>query len=82
MNIVKTCWDREVTGNPMWCLHHKMKRLAATLSAWSKEEFGDIFMNVKDFEENVRQAEEDVINNNSAENMAKLHQTNAEYIDT
>lgn len=64
----------------MWCLHHKMKRLASTLSRRSKKEFGDIFVNVKDFEERVRNAEEEVINNNSEENKAKLHQINADYI--
>lgn len=57
-----------------------MKRLAATLSSWSKKEFGDIFANVKDFEEKVRNAEAKMISNNSEENRARLHQINAEYI--
>ncbi|KAH0633200.1 hypothetical protein KY284_035986 [Solanum tuberosum] len=58
MHTVKECWEREVQGNPMWKLHQKMKRLASTLSEWSRREFGDIFAVVKEFEEQVRQAEE------------------------
>ncbi|KAH0684452.1 hypothetical protein KY290_036526 [Solanum tuberosum] len=44
-----------------------MKRLASTLSKWSRREFGDIFTVVKEYEEQVRQAEE-------------LHHCNAKYI--
>lgn len=58
----------------------KFERLVSTLSNWSKNEYGDIFAIVKEYEEKVRVAEEDVINNNSEENRAKLHAVNAEYI--
>ncbi|KAG5606113.1 hypothetical protein H5410_027605 [Solanum commersonii] len=51
MHTVKECWEREVQGNPMWKLHQKMKRLASTLSEWSRREFGDIFTAVKEYEE-------------------------------
>ncbi|KAH0771678.1 hypothetical protein KY290_015659 [Solanum tuberosum] len=80
MHTVKECWEREVQGNPMWKLHQKMKRLASTLSNWSRREFGDIFTLVKEYEEQVRQAEEEVMMNNTEANRAKLHHCNAKYI--
>lgn len=79
-NFMETVNSRETSGNPMWCLHQKMKRLASTLSTWSKIEYVDIFATVKDFEERVRHAEEKVININSEDNRTKLQQINAEYI--
>ncbi|XP_055803413.1 uncharacterized protein LOC129872452 [Solanum dulcamara] len=57
-----------------------MKRLATTLSSWSRNQFGDIYAKVKDSEEEVRQAENNLINMNSNENRSKLHAINAEYI--
>lgn len=57
-----------------------MKRIANTLSTWSRNEFGDIFAAVKDYEDRVKSAKDDVINNNIAENRTKLHQVNADYI--
>ncbi|XP_015075534.1 uncharacterized protein LOC107019628 [Solanum pennellii] len=73
------CWT-ETSGDPMWKLHQKMKKLASTLSIWSKEEFGNIFSTVADFENQVKNAEENVIQHNSEENRAKLHLINAQYI--
>ncbi|WMV30092.1 hypothetical protein MTR67_023477, partial [Solanum verrucosum] len=80
INTVQNCWVREVTGDPMWCLHKKMKRLASTLSCWSKREYVDIFASVKDFEEKVKNAEIEVLQNNTANNRTKLQCVNAEYI--
>ncbi|KAK4721510.1 hypothetical protein R3W88_011743 [Solanum pinnatisectum] len=67
-------------GNPMWTFHQKMKRLASTLSVWSKIQFGDIYAKVKEFEERVRVAENTLIHNNTEEHRAALHSINAEYI--
>ncbi|KAG5606082.1 hypothetical protein H5410_027574 [Solanum commersonii] len=57
METVRKCWEREVIGNPMWQLHQKMKRLTHTLSSWSKNEYGDIYAKVKEFEEAIKKAE-------------------------
>ncbi|KAG5580343.1 hypothetical protein H5410_050970 [Solanum commersonii] len=57
-----------------------MKRLASTLSSWSKREYGDIFATVKEFEEKVRNAETEVLHNNTADNRTMLQCANAEYI--
>lgn len=60
------CWT-ETSGDPMWKLHQIMKKLASTLSIWYKE-FGNIFSTVADFENQVKNAEENVIQHNSEEN--------------
>ncbi|WMV13661.1 hypothetical protein MTR67_007046 [Solanum verrucosum] len=61
LDTVKACWDRTVEGNNMWKFHQKLKRLSNTLSSWSEGEFGDIFLRVKEYEEKVKTAEENLI---------------------
>ncbi|XP_047264380.1 uncharacterized protein LOC124896702 [Capsicum annuum] len=70
LETVSNCWNRECDGNPMWRFHMKMKRLFSTLSTWSKAEYGDIFATVKEYEEKIRSAEEELIINNTDENRA------------
>ncbi|XP_049399717.1 uncharacterized protein LOC125863742 [Solanum stenotomum] len=77
---VTDCWKRPIEGNPMWTFHQKMKRLAATLSVWSKMQIGDNYAKVKDFEARVKEAEDNLIHNNTEEQRSKLHGINAEYI--
>lgn len=80
IDTVRGCWERVTNGNSMWCLQQKLKRLSSTLSNWFRKEYGDIFANVRTYEEKVRIAEEEIINNNTEENRTKLHGINAEYI--
>ncbi|KAM3286888.1 hypothetical protein P3S67_025687 [Capsicum chacoense] len=80
LDTVRSCWNRDTTGNPMWTFHVKMKRLAATLSNWSKNQYSDIHVMVKEYEGKVSLAEEDMLNHNTDENRTKLHVVNAEYI--
>ncbi|KAH0742162.1 hypothetical protein KY290_035205 [Solanum tuberosum] len=69
-----------VTGNPMWKLHQKLKRVTDTLSNWSKHEYGDIFRKVKEFEETIRNFEAELMTNNNAAVRQNLLQLNATYI--
>nr|XP_004252203.1 uncharacterized protein LOC101264798 [Solanum lycopersicum] len=80
MLTVKNCWDRQVEGNAMWKFHQKMKRLAITLSGWSRNEFGDIFQKVRMYEEQVHEAEEKYILDQIDSNRSTLHELNAQYI--
>lgn len=41
-------------GDPMCIFHQKMKRVAATLSSWSKILFGDTYAKVKDYDDKVK----------------------------
>ncbi|XP_015087005.1 uncharacterized protein LOC107030129 [Solanum pennellii] len=77
---VEQCWQRKVIGSPMWCLHIKMKRLTKTLREWSKLEYGDIFDKVKQYEEEVKNAEGKHIMDNSKANREQLSASNANYI--
>ncbi|XP_055826454.1 uncharacterized protein LOC129894869 [Solanum dulcamara] len=80
LDTVKTCWKRPIEGNPMRIFHLKLKRLANTLSNWSRQQYGDIYTTVKDFEEKIKQAEDDLIHDNSEGNRTKLNHVNAQYI--
>ena len=79
-STVENCWNKKVVGSPMWILHTKMKRLTVILRNWSKKEFGDVFIKVKQFEEMVKLAEENIIQENNQENREKLQALNAQYI--
>lgn len=57
-----------------------MKRVANTLSSWSRQQYGYIFGSLKEFEEKVRKAEEDLIIDNKEENRTKLNYVNDQYI--
>ncbi|KAG5605885.1 hypothetical protein H5410_027377 [Solanum commersonii] len=65
LETIQKCWDRELTGTPMRQLHQKLKRLTTTLSNWSKKEYGDIYAKVKEFEETIRKAEEELQTKNT-----------------
>ncbi|KAG5585870.1 hypothetical protein H5410_046304 [Solanum commersonii] len=81
LDMVKSCWEREVEGNSMWRFHQKLKRLSNTLTTWSRREFGDILMKVREYKEKVRTAEEKLIQEQTNSNRAALHELNAEYIN-
>lgn len=57
-----------------------MKILISTLSHWTKVKFGDIYANVKSYEEKFKEAEENLIPNSTDENRKKLHKIQTEYI--
>ncbi|KAG5631316.1 hypothetical protein H5410_003033, partial [Solanum commersonii] len=77
---VSDCWNRPIEENAMWTFHQKMKRLASTLSAWSKMKFGDIYAKIKEFEERVKVAEDNLLQNNTEKHREDLHSVNADYI--
>ncbi|KAG5580316.1 hypothetical protein H5410_050943 [Solanum commersonii] len=64
----------------MWKFHQKLKRLSNTLSSWSRKELGDIFGKVREYEEKIRMAEEELIQDQKETNRTALHEQNAEYI--
>ncbi|KAK4707382.1 hypothetical protein R3W88_033071 [Solanum pinnatisectum] len=80
LETAQACWEMEIEGHSMWKFHQKLKILAGTLSAWSKREFGDTFMQSREYEDKVKIAEEALIQNNIEGNRTALHELNAEYI--
>lgn len=60
--------------------YQKLKRLASTLSIWSRNKYANIFSRVLNFEEHVRNAEKNVNLHNTEETRAKLHLINAQHI--
>lgn len=64
----------------MWRLRQKMKRISSTLRNWSKQEYGDIFATVKQYNDRVIIEEEEVLTDNIEENLVELHYINVEYI--
>ncbi|XP_015166827.1 uncharacterized protein [Solanum tuberosum] len=73
IETITACWNRPAEGNPMWTFHQKIKRLACTLSAWLKMQFGDIYVKVKEFEERVKVAEDNLLQSNTEKHREELH---------
>lgn len=78
--VVLRCWDRLAQGNVMWIFHQKLQKLANTLSKWSRSSLEDIHAKVKEYEDQIRIAEEEMINNNSEDNRTNIQRLNTEYI--
>ncbi|XP_075107134.1 uncharacterized protein LOC142180106 [Nicotiana tabacum] len=55
--IMQDSWDEEVTGNRMWIMQQKLKRLASSLSYWSRNIIGNVFDKIKDLEDKVEAME-------------------------
>ncbi|XP_060210412.1 uncharacterized protein LOC132637319 [Lycium barbarum] len=65
LDLVGQDWQIEVKGNPMWILQQKLKRLGKRLSKWSREDIGDIFQKVEEWEATLQQLEDvDAIDKN------------------
>ncbi|XP_055806946.1 uncharacterized protein LOC129875705 [Solanum dulcamara] len=79
LDTVKTCWERPIEGSPIRRFHQKLKRVSNTLSNWSRQQYGDIFTTMKDFEEKVRNVEDSIINDNSESNRTNLSLINTQY---
>lgn len=80
LETIENYWNKPYEGDNMCLFHQKIKRLANTLSSWSKREFGNIYAKVEEFEERVNNAEEDLVSNRIEENRINIHHLNAEYI--
>lgn len=80
MDTVKLYWSRPVDGTPTRIFHMKLERVAHTLSAWSRREFGDILAIVKDYGEKVQMVEAKIPVNSNETNISNLNCVTAEYI--
>ncbi|OIT20579.1 hypothetical protein A4A49_56079, partial [Nicotiana attenuata] len=79
MPLVQAVWNTQIYGNPMWVFHQKAKILSSELSKWSRQEYGDIFQEAKDYEAKVKAAEELWAQTNSPTDREALHNLNAQY---
>ncbi|XP_060202825.1 uncharacterized protein LOC132631241 [Lycium barbarum] len=56
----------------MWQLHCKMKIVAAKLSSWSREAYGDLFRSVKEAEKKVNNLERKLVEDSNEEDRCAL----------
>lgn len=55
--MVKENWDQQIDGSPIIRFAAKLSRLRKRLKIWNKENFGNIFSNVLDAENRVKELE-------------------------
>ncbi|XP_070040163.1 uncharacterized protein LOC142177349 [Nicotiana tabacum] len=79
-NVVKSIWEEDIQGNPLWSLYQKLKRTASKLSSWSREAYGDIHEEPRRLEREISNLEMILMNDNSGGNRTKLYKSKAEYI--
>ncbi|XP_070054700.1 uncharacterized protein [Nicotiana tomentosiformis] len=54
MKVVRHNWNAEFIGDPFLIFKHKLKKVKATLSKWSKDSFADIFKQLEILDDIVR----------------------------
>lgn len=64
----------------MWNFHKKINESLTVQEICPKKEFGDIFLKVKEFEEKVRDAEENMIQKTNDTNTQTLNEINPKFI--
>lgn len=70
---VENCSKTKAGGNPMWFFHTKLKRLSTTLGVWSRNEFGNIFTKIIEYEDSVKDVENNLLDSNNKDNRDKLN---------
>ncbi|XP_059295411.1 uncharacterized protein LOC132048739 [Lycium ferocissimum] len=68
LQVVQSSGEEEVQGNSMWILQEKLKKLSKKLSQWYKDTIGDVFQQVKNYEELVLDKEHKMDNDDSEVN--------------
>lgn len=58
MKLVEQSWNTNVIDNPMWRPQSKAKMLRKNLYTWSRDVAGNVFDQVKIWEENLHYLEE------------------------
>lgn len=79
LDVVKQVWDTDIKGNTMWRLQSKLKLLSKRLSAWSKENIGDINKEVNSWEAKLLVLEDEDLNNNNSQSKKELNKGYAKY---
>nr|XP_009600457.1 uncharacterized protein LOC104095914 [Nicotiana tomentosiformis] len=54
MDVVRQNWNADFIGDPFLMFNHKLKKVKATLSKWSKDTFGGIFKQLAILEDVVK----------------------------
>ncbi|XP_019253956.1 PREDICTED: uncharacterized protein LOC109232655 [Nicotiana attenuata] len=78
--LVSEIWSKDVRGSAMWIFHQKIKAQSHALSLWSRQQYGDIFQIVKEFEQKVKDAEMIWAQTNTDTDRATLNEFKAQYV--
>nr|XP_016444964.1 PREDICTED: uncharacterized protein LOC107770200 [Nicotiana tabacum] len=81
MELVQEVWDTQISGNAMWILLQKLKMLTKKLSEWSRNDIGNIYDQVVDWEAKVQMIEDLELIDNSEQVREELNKAHAELSD-
>lgn len=57
LDVVKRCWSESQQGYGMYLFSCKLRNLKQSLRIWNRDKFGNVFRNVKEAEDRVKQLE-------------------------
>ncbi|KAH0698618.1 hypothetical protein KY284_012833 [Solanum tuberosum] len=80
LHTLHNSWDVHINSNPLYILQQKIKNTTKTLSAWSRNTFGDTYEERKRLEALIRELEDTCLTNNTPENRCELSKCKAEFI--
>lgn len=58
MDVVRRCWDSDISGYGMYRFTSKLRVLKKALREWNAISFGDVFQNMRDAEAAVKTLEQ------------------------
>ncbi|XP_027090440.2 uncharacterized protein [Coffea arabica] len=77
LDVIAESWGQPMSGSPLRVLSEKLRVVKQALRAWSKTEFGDIFVAVRQAEKAVMEAEEDYDHHPSDAKWVRLQEARA-----
>ncbi|VFQ80611.1 unnamed protein product [Cuscuta campestris] len=79
-STIKSFWENNKTYNGMKGLGRKLKDLKAILTKWSKDDFGNIFHQLKEAESRASRAQDHFEANPNPESLVEFNKSNAELL--
>lgn len=77
MELVEELWSMEISRNPQFVLHKKLKTLRGRLKSWNKEVFGDLKASISTVEANIQFFQDSMDNNPSNPTLNDLNSAKA-----
>ncbi|VFQ72518.1 unnamed protein product [Cuscuta campestris] len=79
-STIKSFWENNKTYNGMKGLGRKLKNLKAILTKWSRDDFGNIFHQLKEAESRASRAQDHFEANQNPESLVEFNKSNAELL--
>ncbi|XP_071939975.1 uncharacterized protein [Coffea arabica] len=78
LEVIRSAWDQEVSGSPLWVLCSKLLAARRAIQHWNKHCFGNVFDAVREAEATIQRTEEAMDQEGSEKAQVELNKAQAE----